>query len=121
MMHDLSILEELEWEEFRAWPRAVPPRIGMAQAIVAHAYDVPLEEIAAATRRCKRAALARQVAMYLSHVVFGMTLSQVAYAFRRDRTTASHACRLVEDMREDPDLDRVLDWLETLLRGAAAT
>lgn len=121
MTDDLSILEELETEELDYWPRAVPPRIGMAQAIVAHAYDVPLEEIAAVTRRCKRAALARQVAMYLSHVVYGMPFSQVAFAFRRDRTTAAHACRVVEDLREDPDLDRVLDWLETLLRGAAAT
>jgi len=31
---------------------------------------------------------------------------------RRDRTTVSHACSLVEDKRDDPDLDCRLDHLE---------
>jgi chromosomal replication initiation ATPase DnaA len=104
-------------QSFRA--ACAPTRGGQARRIAARAYGVPMEEIAAATRRSPRAALARQVAMYLAHVVLGMTLSEVAGEFRRDRTTASHACRRVEDLREDPDLDRLLEWLETQLRAAA--
>lgn len=104
-------------EERIIWPSVT--RVSMARAIVAQIYDVPLEDIAASTRRCPRVALARQVTMYLSHVVFGMSMSEIAFAFGRDRTTATHACRHIEDLRDDdPDLDRIVGWLETLLHGA---
>jgi hypothetical protein len=32
--------------------------------------------------------------------------------FDRDRTTAAHACRTVEDCRDDPRFDAALDCLE---------
>lgn len=95
-----------------------PLRAGMAQALVAHVYGVELEDMRALTRRQPRAALARQIAMYLSHTVLGMSVSQVAEAFGRDRSTACYALRHVEDLRDDPELDRTLLFLETLLRGA---
>lgn len=57
---------------------------------------------------------ARQVAMYLAHVGFGMSLSRVADAFGRDRSTVAHGCRLVEERRDDPDFDV---WMETLEQG----
>jgi len=107
------------YEQENCWPANLPTRGGLARMMAAQAYEVPLEDVAAATRRHPRAALARQVAMYLSHVVFGMTMSQIAFEFGRDRTTASHACHRIEEMREDPDLDRLLEWLEKQLRGAA--
>jgi chromosomal replication initiation ATPase DnaA len=97
---------------------ANPVRAGMAQAIVACAYDVPLHEMRAATRRGPRIALARQIAMYLTHVVFRMSLSQVAEAFMRHRSTACHALHHIEDLREDPELDRTLLYLESALRAA---
>jgi hypothetical protein len=34
--------------------------------------------------------------------------------FCRDRTTAAYACALVEERRDDPAVDRVLDTLEGL-------
>ena len=37
----------------------------------------------------------------------------------RDRTTASHACHRVEDLRDNPDFDRQLTHLENILREAA--
>ena len=46
--------------------------------------------------------------MYLSHVVFHISLSEVATAFGRDRSTAAHAFHRIEEMREDPELDRTL-------------
>jgi len=57
-------------------------------------------------------ALARQIAMYLTHTVFGFTYSRVAAAFRRDRTTVSHACRLIEDHRDDTAFDALMERLE---------
>ena len=95
-----------------------PDRASIAQALVAHVYGVGLDDMRAATRGKPRAALARQVAMYLSHVVLEMSISQVADAFSRDRSTACHALHHIEDLRDDPVLDRTLLHLETMLRGA---
>jgi len=47
--------------------------------------------------------------MYLTHVVFEMSLARVADAFGRDRTTAAHACHLIEDGRDDPAFDALMD------------
>jgi hypothetical protein len=77
-------------------------------------FAVPVGEIAAATRRSSDIALARQSAMYLSHVAFGLSLSEVGRGFGRDRTTAAHACRLVEERRDDPTFDAVLGGLEVV-------
>jgi chromosomal replication initiation ATPase DnaA len=104
--------------EVRAFRRK-PTRIGLAQVVVAHAFDVQLHELTGSTRGNPRAARARQISMYLIHGVFGMNLAEIGRAFDRDRSTAAHACHQIEDMRDDPELDRTIGWLETLLRGAA--
>ena len=97
----------------------VPLRAGMTQIVVAHAYGVTIDELRAPKRGARRAALARQVAMYLAHVVFSMNMASVARGFGRDRSTAFHAIQRVEEMREDPELNRTLGWLEATLRGVA--
>lgn len=66
------------------------------------------------------AAFARQMAMYLCHVGFGISISRVALAFGRDRSTVAHACHLVEDRRDDPAFDQLLCALEQAVRGAPA-
>lgn len=69
------------------------------------------------TSRCRLpAARARQLAMYLAHVVHGESLTSVGLAFRRDRTTVSYACALIEDMRDDPVFDAEVSRLEDLLQ-----
>lgn len=83
---------------------------------VSSAFRVPQSEIRAKTRRRARTAFARQVAMYLAHVGCGLTYSEVGRLFGRDRTTASYACRLIEDRRDDPDFDASLDLLEEEVR-----
>jgi chromosomal replication initiation ATPase DnaA len=95
-------------------------RARLAQQAVAYAFGERVEEIAAPTRRNRRAARARQTAMYLAHVAFGMSLGRVANAFGRDRSTVAHACRIIEDHREDDDFDDHLDRLEEFLRAAPA-
>ena len=57
------------------------------------------------------AGFARQVAMYLAHVVCGL-LTEVGTLFKRDGTTVTHACGVVEDRRNDPEFDLRLDHLE---------
>ena len=75
-------------------------------------FDVTLHDLRATTRGAQQAAFARQVAMYLSHVVLGLSLTKVGNQFARDRTTVAHACAMIEDMRDDPALDARLDHLE---------
>ncbi|RDE10500.1 helix-turn-helix domain-containing protein [Pelagibacterium lacus] len=55
---------------------------------------------------------ARQTAMYLCHVLTGLTMTQVGRYFGRDRTTVAHACAVVEDLRDDPVFDAALDAIE---------
>ena len=78
----------------------------------AAAFAVPVEELTAPTRRSPYVAFARQTAMYLAHVALGLSYTEVAGGFDRDRTTAAYACRLVEERREDPAVDAVLGSLE---------
>ncbi len=86
---------------------------------VADAYAVPVREIRTSSRGRASAAFARQVAMYLAHVALGQTYSAIGRAFGRDRTTVAHACRLIEDCRDDPRTDDLLNTLEGVL-GALA-
>jgi chromosomal replication initiation ATPase DnaA len=81
-------------------------------AVVAAAFAVPVADLCAPTRRSASVAFARQSAMYLSHVALGMSLSAVGRAFGRDRSTAAHACNLIEDRRDDPAIDAMLAGLE---------
>ena len=78
----------------------------------AAAFAVPVGELVASSRRSPYIAFARQSAMYLAHVTCGLSYSEVGRAFGRDRTTAAHACRLIEDRRDDPAVDAVLGSLE---------
>ena len=86
---------------------------------VAPAFAVGRARLWAGTRGSPREALARQVAMYLAHVGFGLTLAEVARLFGRVRKTVQHACALVEDRRDCPTFDRSLELLERALRMLA--
>ncbi len=79
---------------------------------VAAVFEVDVHQLRASTRGSTRTAFARQVAMYLAHVVCGLSLTEVGTLFARDRTTAAHACRVIEDQRDDPELDGRLEHLE---------
>lgn len=71
--------------------------------------------------RCRiGVARSRQLAMYLAHVVLGVSLTAIGAAFGRDRTTVSYACHLIEDMRDDPDFDAEVTDLEMQLQNAGS-
>lgn len=78
------------------------------EATAASTFGVSAGEIGTPQRGSPSVAFARQVAMYIAHVEIGLTLSDTGRMFGRDRTTAAHACRLVEDRRDDPRLDAAL-------------
>lgn len=72
-------------------------------------------ELNMAHRGSAKAALARQISMYLAHVACGLSLSEVGKIFGRDRTTVAHGCLAIEDLREDPVVDRTLQIIEAVL------
>ncbi len=99
--------------EYIPFPTGLARRV--VEQAVAVAFQVPLHELRARTRRKAPVAFARQVAMYLAHVACGITLTEVGIQFGRDRTTVAYACRVVEDLRDDCLFDASLDHLETAI------
>lgn len=91
------------------------------EATVAVTFGLAPAELAAPTRRAAPVAFARQVAIYSAHTVAGLSLDRAGRLFGRDRTTAAHACRVVEDRRDDPEVERRVATIETALRGWART
>ena len=107
----------------RAAPARIPDQFvrEMLEQAVSRVFMVASADLWSGTRGCPRVAFARQVAMYLAHVAWGLSLTEVGYVFSRDRTTVAHACGLVEDLRDDPVLDRSLELLEGVLRTLSPT
>jgi chromosomal replication initiation ATPase DnaA len=69
--------------------------------------------------RCRaHIAAARQLAMYLVNVKLGRTMTEIGCLFGRDRTTVSHACRVVEDRREGA-FEREVEQLELAIDALA--
>ncbi|MEA2882196.1 MAG: hypothetical protein QOH32_1452 [Bradyrhizobium sp.] len=83
---------------------------------VARDFGLDLPDLFGPTRGAPRVAFARQVAMYLAHVGFQLSLGAISRVFDRDRTTVAHACRVVEDGRDDIWLDCRLEALELFCR-----
>lgn len=91
----------------------------LVEAAVAATFAVPVDDLRAPARCRADVAFARQSAMYLAHVVLGLSYSAIGRLFARDRTTAAHACRLVEERRDDPAIDRLLHMLEGICTDLA--
>ena len=62
----------------------------------------------------------RQIAMYVSHVILQVSLTDIGIVFGRDRTTASHACHVVEDRRDDTDFDAFIAAIERVVASLFA-
>lgn len=87
---------------------------------VAQVFGLSAQQLENTSRGRAKEALARQVAMYVTHVSCGLNLTDVGTLFDRDRTTVSHACALVEDRRDDPVFDRIMQLLEWVVRELMA-
>ncbi len=90
----------------------------LAANVAAYALNVPAEEIVGDARGSAEVAFARQVAAYLCHTAFELSLARVASAFGRDRSTVAHACHAIEDRRDEAQFDLWISALEASLREA---
>lgn len=99
-------------------PPSVSPEVICQFVIACVAADARLDPaiLTSPGRGSPRAAFARQVAMYLVHVGFGLSFEAIGRGFGRDRTTVAHACRVVEDSRDDIWVDCRLATLERICR-----
>lgn len=87
-----------------------------AVSVVAAECGLGVEILLAHHRSTALVAQARQLAMYLAHVALGLPQTEVARAFRRDRTTVAHACRKIEDLRDRSAFDEDVSRLEHCVR-----
>lgn len=86
--------------------------------ILASFFNVSGRELRAHSRCERSVARVRQIGMYVAHVTLSLSMTEVGRAFGRDRSTVNHACHLIEDMRDEPEFDRVVQILENILRAA---
>jgi chromosomal replication initiation ATPase DnaA len=101
-------------------PRRADPRGWRLVDLVAELRGIPECELLQRDRGQADVALARQIAMYLMHTCYGRHYAEVGRFFGRDRTTVSHACALIEEMRENARFDATLQWVESELAAEAA-
>lgn len=80
--------------------------------LTAKAFGIKSCDLDSKTRKQADIAFARQTAMYIAHVRLGLSLGEVGTVFNRDRTTVGHACRLIEDKRDDETVDFLINCLE---------
>lgn len=91
----------------------------VVEAAVSVVFAIDIARLQEESRGQAQVAHARQVAMYLMHCAFGISHTDIGRTFGRDRTTASHACTIVEDRRDDPVYDRTLSNLEEIVSRLA--
>lgn len=95
-------------------------RAHLAAGLVSYTMAAPLPALFGSERGGALVAQGRQIAMYLTHTAYEMSLARVAVAFGRDRSTVAHACHRVEDRRDSPAFDRWIEDMEAVLRAAPA-
>lgn len=89
--------------------------------LVSRATGVPVAMLLHRSRRTADVAEARQLAMYLMHVVLQRTYEDIGRALGRERTTVSHACSMTEDRRDDPAFEALVASLEAELAAEPRT
>jgi chromosomal replication initiation ATPase DnaA len=94
------------------WGHSHDMAVHFVESLVASAFGFRPDDLRTASRGRARVALARQIAIYLVHTRLGLSFSRAGEIFGRDRTTAAHACRTVENDRDDPGFDTMIDCLE---------
>lgn len=86
--------------------------------VAAAIFNVSGKDIRRSGRMNMSVTRVRQIAMYVAHVVLGLSMSDIGRGFGRDRTTVMHACHLIEDMRDDSEFDRIVVMVECVALAA---
>ena len=66
-------------------------------------------------RRNRRATFARSMATYLLRVRYGLSLRELGLLFDCVDSTIVYSCALIENERDDPDIDALVTEIEAML------
>ncbi len=82
-------------------------------------YGTSMSELTGATRR-REITVPRQIAMYLTREIIGMSLPRIGEVFGgRDHTTVLHSCKTVEqNIRNNPTMKSVIEDLQRMVRNS---
>jgi hypothetical protein len=102
-----------------SYAEAAPPVIAedkdhtyRVAAMIAGICGVTVEDVFAETRHSNRSTLARQLTAYALQTNNDWDATRTGRAMNRDRTTVSHSCKVIEDLRDNPLVD---DWVEGVM------
>jgi chromosomal replication initiation ATPase DnaA len=82
---------------------------------IAASRGVRMQDLVQGSRGTGASSQARQLAMYLVHVLLGRPQDVVAALFGRERTTVCHTCRSIELRRDDPALEAEILRIEAAM------
>ncbi len=86
-----------------------PVTIEMIQKFVADHYSLKISELKA-KNNSKSVSTPRQIAMYISKNLTGASLPEIGKEFGgKHHSTVIHSIRKIEEMRKDPDFDRLIN------------
>ena len=85
-------------------------------ALVAHALNIEQKKILVPKRSQKNITLARQITSYLMHVACQINISKTARLLKKDRATITHACHKIENQRDNPIFNYMIDHLEAVIK-----
>ncbi|MBM3286493.1 MAG: chromosomal replication initiator protein DnaA [Candidatus Eisenbacteria bacterium] len=111
-----AITEELARDALRDYMKNLPgaaPDVTTIQRVVSKCFDVTVESLRG-KRRTSQVALARQVAMYTTKQLTGLTLVEIGKRFgNRDHSTVIHALnRVGEELKRSESLRATLTRIE---------
>ena len=86
--------------------------LSLVVANISLVHRIPINAIMDSRRGRKKVSEARQLSQYLCHIGFQQSFSDIGKSFKRDRTSVSHACQQIENMRDTDNYDLATDCLE---------
>lgn len=96
-------------------------RADLVQQIVALRLGTPMETLQRKSRLTQSALRTRRVSLYLAHVALGWPLERVGHAFGINRQTVGTACTRIEQARDEPHLNDLLDQLAETIQTLCET
>lgn len=96
-----------------------PPTDLAAQFVnqmIAAAFQLKAERLLKSDRGAVRVNRPRQISMYLMNTALSLKFTEIAEFYNKDRTTVSHACRVIEELRDDPEFDERIGEFEKTIR-----
>ena len=86
--------------------------------MIAAAYEISGERLLIRDRGVVKVNRPRQISMYLMNTVLSFKFTEIAEFYDKDRTTVSHACGVIEELRDNPRFDRRMCEFENTINSA---